>query len=229
MEMKYIAYYRVSTKKQGRSGLSLEAQRETVLTYIRHNGNQVIGEFTEVESGKNDKRPELLKAIRMTKENDGTLVIAKLDRLSRNMTFISQLMDSKVKFVCCDMPEASELTVHIFAAIAQWERKRISERIKDALDAKRLREPDWKPGTPNLTDEGRQKSYSTIRSKAREDSDIRKAYHYIKLLRQDGMSFERIATRLNSEGYSTPRRGKFYATSVKNIWDRFELQQESRL
>lgn len=223
--MKYIAYYRVSTKAQGRSGLSLEAQRETVLSYIRHNGNELIGEFTEVESGKNDRRPELLKAIRLTKEYNGCLVIAKLDRLSRNMTFISTLMDNQVRFLCCDLPEANELTIHIFAAIAQWERKRISERITEALNQKRIREPEWKPGKDNLTNEGRQKSYNTNRINARENQDIRKAYHYIKLLRIEGKTYQEIADSLNREGYVTPRRGIFYATSVKNIYERFEKEE----
>jgi len=159
-DKKYVAYYRVSTKKQGLSGLGLEAQRNTVLSYIQRNGNRIIGEFTEVEFGRNDKRPELLNAIQTTKRNKATLVIAKLDRLSRNRTFISILHDEKVKFVCCDMPDATELTIDIFAAIAQHEAKRISERIKEALDAKRRREPDWKPGKPeNLTDEARKKAY----------------------------------------------------------------------
>jgi len=98
-DKEYVAYYRVSTKKQGKSGLGLEAQRDTVQKFIKHNGNQIIAEFTEVESGKNDERPELSKATEMAKEHDATLVIAKLDRLSRNVLFISQLMDEKVKFI----------------------------------------------------------------------------------------------------------------------------------
>ena len=223
--MKYIAYYRVSTRKQEQSHLSLEAQRETVLSYIRHNGNEIIAEFTEVESGKNDKRPELLKALQLAHTSDAVLVIAKLDRLSRNITFISQLMDNHVRFVCCDMPEANELTINIFAALAQWERKRISERTREALQAKRLREPDWKPGVNNFTDEGRQKAYRRNRYKARSTESIRKAYHFIRPLRERGLSYEKIAKLLNEENYLTVRGGKFEKSQVRNIWLRFHKEE----
>ena len=222
-ETKYVAYYRVSTKKQGKSGLGLDAQRNTVSKFIKRNGDRIIAEFTEVESGKNDERTELSKAIETAKENDATLVIAKLDRLSRNVSFISQLMDEKVKFVCFDMPEANELTIHIFAAMAQFERKRISERIKEALDAKRVREPDWKPGNPqNLTDEARQKAYDSISRKAREDKGVRHAFHFIRPLREQGVSYEKIAAMLNKEKYRTRRGKKFSGWQVWNIYKRFE-------
>jgi len=228
-ETKYVAYYRVSTKKQGKSGLGLEAQQNDVLRFIKRNGDRIIEEFTEVESGKNDDRPELSKATEMAKEHDATLVIAKLDRLSRNVSFICQLMDEKVKFVCCDMPEANEFTIHIFAAMAQHERKRISERIKEALDAKRRREPNWKPGTPNnLTDEARQKAYESISRKAREAKEIRHAYHFIRPLREQVVSYEKIATLLNKEGYRTRRGKKFRAWQVWNIYKRFENERNER-
>ena len=107
MEKKYVAYYRVSTRAQESSGLGLEAQRQAVLHFIRRNGNRIVAEYTETESGGRDDRPELQKAIQRAKEEGATLVIAKLDRLSRNLTFISHLMDSRVKFVAADMPEAS--------------------------------------------------------------------------------------------------------------------------
>jgi len=225
-DKRYVAYYRVSTKKQGLSGLGLEAQRNTVLKFIKHNGNQIIAEFTEVESGKNDTRPELLNAIEIAKENEAILVIAKLDRLSRNMTFISSLQDNRVKFVCCDMPEANELTIHIFAAMAQFERKRISERIKEALDAKRRREPNWKPGSPqNLTDEARKKAYESISRKARESKEIRHAYHFIRPLREQDVSYDKIAIMLNKEGYRTRRGKKFRGWQVWNIYKRFENEK----
>lgn len=222
-ETKYVAYYRVSTKKQGKSGLGLDAQRDTVQKFIKRNGDQIIAEFTEVELGKNDERTELSKAIEMANENDATLVIAKLDRLSRNVSFISKLMDEKVKFVCCDMPEANELTIHIFVAMAQFERKRISERIKEALDAKRVREPDWKPGNPkNLTKEARQMAYDSISRKAREDKGVRHAFHFIRPLREQGVSYEKIAAMLNKEKYRTRRGKKFSGWQVWNIYKRFE-------
>lgn len=141
----FIAYYRVSTSRQGSSGLGLDGQRTAVLSYVSN--RSLIAEFTDIETGKNDNRPELRKAIELAKESDSTLVIAKLDRLSRNLTFISTLMDAKIKFVCTDMPDANELTIHIFAALAQWERIRIGERTRAALAAlkalgKRLGKPE---------------------------------------------------------------------------------------
>ena len=113
----FIAYYRVSTQRQGLSGLGLEAQKNAVLSFL-HN-RDLVSEFTDIETGKNDNRPELLKAIDLAKRTNSTLLIAKLDRLSRNLTFISTLMDAKVRFICADMPDANELTIHIFAALAQ--------------------------------------------------------------------------------------------------------------
>lgn len=208
----------MSTARQGKSGLGLAAQKDTVQKFIKHNGNRIIAEFTEVESGKNDDRPELSSAIEIAKENDATLVIAKLDRLSRNMTFISKLMDEKVKFLCCDMPKANEFTIHIFAAMAQHERERISERIKEALDAKRRREPNWKPGNPqNLTKEAKQKAYDTISRMAREAKENRHAYHFISPLREQNVSYGKIAVMLNKEGYKTRRGKKFRGWQVWSI------------
>jgi len=203
------------------SGLGLEAQRASVLSYISHNGNELVAEYTEVESGKNDKRPKLTQALQKAKELDCTLCIARLDRLSRNVTFISKLMDSKVKFVCVDMPDATELTIHIFASLAQWERTRISERIKAALAAKRVREPGWKPGTDNLTKSDKAKAQRAIKSNARMDENTRKAYHFMKPLREAGQTYQAISDMLNAEGYYT-RRGKlFNKMTVRLIWIRF--------
>ena len=223
MEKLFIAYYRVSTKMQSVSGLGLEAQKASVLNYIKHNGNRIIGEFTEVESGKNNNRPELLKAINEAKQNNATLVIAKLDRLSRNLTFISTLMDTKVKFICADMPDANELTISIFASLAQWERKKISQRTKEALKAKKEREPNWIPGTPaNLTKEAILKAHASTSYKARNDMNVRHAYHYIAPLRDQGQSYQAIATMLNEEGYKTRSGMNFHAMQVYNILRRFE-------
>lgn len=229
MEKLFVTYYRVSTKLQGISGLGLDAQKASVLNYIRHNGNIIIGEFTEIESGKNNHRPELLKAINLCKEQNGTLVIAKLDRLSRNLQFISSLMDAKVKFICCDMPDASELTIHIFAALAQWERKRISERTKEALNAKRIREPNHIFGTNNLTTEGYKKAYKTISQNARTDQSVRHAFHFIKPLKKSGQTYQEISDMLNLEGYKTRTGKPFHAMQVLNIWNRFtEKKIESK-
>jgi len=135
MRGKFVAYYRVSTDKQGRSGLGLDAQRKAVVDYLDGGKWTLLDEFTEIESGKRNDRPELERALAACKKHRAKLVIAKLDRLSRNLAFIATLMERKVEFVCCDNPHANKLTLHIFAAIAEHERDAISARTKAALAA----------------------------------------------------------------------------------------------
>lgn len=212
----YIAYYRVSTARQGASGLGLEAQKQTVEFHTCE--DNVIESFTEIESGKKDQRPELEKAILACEETGATLVIAKLDRLSRNVGFIFQLRDSKVDFVCCDIPEANTLTIGIFAVIAQHEREIISKRTKEALAAKKVR--GEKLGSPqNLTDKARQNSIISKKKKAFENSEYRKAFPLIMMYRKDGQSWNKIAIELNKAGYRTAKKKVFTHVQVKRIFD----------
>jgi len=136
--MEYVAYYRVSTQRQGASGLGLEAQRATIEAFIAGRG-AIIGEFTEVESGKLATRPQLEAALLAAQRAKATLVIAKLDRLARNVAFIAALLEQRVPFVACDLPEANEFVLHVMAAVAQHEARTISERTKVALDAAKRR------------------------------------------------------------------------------------------
>lgn len=135
----FISYIRVSTERQGRSGLGLEAQRATVNGFVTQRGGRVLTEYLEIESGKRSDRPELAMALTDCRRRKAVLVIAKLDRLARNMALIANLMDSRVEFVCCDMPDANRLTLHIMAAMAEHERTAISERTKVALAAAKAR------------------------------------------------------------------------------------------
>ena len=128
--MKIVAYYRVSTKRQAASGLGLDAQREAGESYVRYKNAKIVARFTETETGRDSTRSQLAKAIAKAKALRATLVIAKLDRLSRNVAFTSALMESKVKFVACDYPDANRLTIHILAAIAEHEAYLISERTR---------------------------------------------------------------------------------------------------
>jgi DNA invertase Pin-like site-specific DNA recombinase len=136
---KFVAYYRVSTAKQGKSGLGRDAQVRAVHDYLNGGEWELVGEFEEVETGKKSDRPELAKALAAAKRHKATLVIAKLDRLARNVHFISGLMETKVKFVACDMPEATPFMLHIYAAVAEQEARAISARTKAALAAAKVR------------------------------------------------------------------------------------------
>src|SRR2546421_2783287 len=146
---RFIAYFRVSTDKQGKSGLGLEAQRKAVLDYLNGGRWELVQEFVEVESGKHNERPQLQAALAACKKHRARLVIAKLDRLSRNLAFIATLMESGVEFVAVDNPHANKLTVHILAAVAQHEREMISERTTAALQAAKAR--GVRLGNPNLS------------------------------------------------------------------------------
>ena len=139
MTARFIPYYRVSTKRQGKSGLGLEAQQVDVLKLIAERNGSEIAHYTEIETGKNPDRPELAKAIAHAKLSNATLVVAKLDRLARNVAFTAALMESKVDFVCCDCKGANTLTLHILAAVAQEEARLIGERTRKALAAAKAR------------------------------------------------------------------------------------------
>jgi DNA invertase Pin-like site-specific DNA recombinase len=143
MNKNCVTYYRVSTDKQGKSGLGLEAQKQAVQTFMERSGWNLVQEFTEVETAKGKDalaiRPQLAQALATAKKHKAILIIAKLDRLARNVAFISSLMESGVDFVATDMPDANRLTVHILAAVAEDEARRISDRTKAALAAKKAR------------------------------------------------------------------------------------------
>jgi DNA invertase Pin-like site-specific DNA recombinase len=136
---KFIAYYRVSTQRQGRSGLGLEAQRRAVLDHLNGGAWRIVAEFTEIESGKRKDRPKLAEALAACRVHGAKLVIAKLDRLARNVAFVSSLMEAGVDFEAVDFPQANRLTIHILAAVAEHEARMISERTKVALAAAKRR------------------------------------------------------------------------------------------
>lgn len=208
---RYVTYLRVSTQKQGQSGLGLEAQRAAVANF----GN-IICEFVEVESGKNDSRPQLAAAISYAKQHGAVLLIAKLDRLSRNAAFIFTLRDSGANFVAADMPDANTLTIGIFAVIAQNERETIAKRTKDALAAKKQRGESM--GTPaNLTNEARAKGVAAIKANAANDKANVQAKQLIDLLAVGGATLAEIATKLNASGYRTRRGCLFTPMAVKRL------------
>lgn len=208
-----VAYYRVSTRAQGDSGLGLEAQRSTVEHFAQARGLRIVGEYRDVESGRHNARPGLTAALARAKAEGATLLIAKLDRLSRNARFIFTLRDSGVPFIACDMPEANTLTVGIMALLAQQEAELISGRTRAALAALKAR--GKKLGTDNLSDSARRKAAEAKRSAALayHNGNIRHAMNY----RKAGWTLAQIAEELNAAGAVTRRGGRFTATTVRRL------------
>jgi DNA invertase Pin-like site-specific DNA recombinase len=212
MERKFIAYYRVSTKVQGDSGLGLEGQTAAIETYAAREQAEILRAYQEIETGKWADRPELLKAIAHAKRSKATLVIAKLDRLARNVAFLANLMDSGVDFVACDQPNANRLTVHILAAVAENEAVMISQRTKAALAAYKARggvlgaaRPDCRRLSSEASQKGREAASRAIRAKAR--AVYEDLAPLLAVLRAGGRSLREIAAMINDEGHTT-RRGK---------------------
>lgn len=216
---KFVSYLRVSTQQQGRSGLGLEAQREAVTVFLNGGNWDLIREFKEVESGKrDDNRPELAKALHLCKVTGAKLVIAKLDRLSRDAHFLLGMQKAGVPFVAADMPEANEMVVGIMAVIAQAERKMISQRTKAALAAAKAR--GVKLGGPNgashLRGRYQPQAVEAVRHQAQERAvELRSVIDDIKA---SGITSVRmIAHELNARGMVTPRGTTWHPTSVARL------------
>ena len=212
--MKYVAYYRVSTRRQGRSGLGLDAQRAAVKDY---NNGSVIGEYVEVESGRRNARPQLQKALAHCRAAKATLLIAKLDRLSRNVAFLAALMDSGAEIICADNPHANRLTLHLMASMAEHESHMISERTKAAIAARVARGKPWDHGCPPA---GNAKTAKFARDARAVRVAARRAdlLPVIREIESDGItSLRKIANELNRRGFVGGRGGKFYASSVRRI------------
>ncbi|WP_461117549.1 recombinase family protein [Spirosoma jeollabukense] len=209
--MRYIAYYRVSTQKQGRSGLGLDDQRQMVQRFLRQE-DQLVQEFTEVESGRKKERPQLQAAIQTAKQHSARLLIAKLDRLSRNASFVMVLRDSEVDFVACDLPDANTLTIGIMASFAQHEAEQISKRTRAALAQKKVR--GFTLGKPeNLTDSHRAQGVVAIKANAVSHPANRQASELIRLYQRDALTLRAMAERLNEHGFRT-RYGKLFQSET---------------
>lgn len=220
---KLVAYERVSTARQGRSGLGLEAQRKSIEEYSDATDATIIARFTEVESGRKNDRPELEKALTLARLTGATLVIAKLDRLSRNAAFLLTLRDSGVSFVAVDMPEANDLTVGIMALVAQAEREATSRRTKEALAAARAR--GVKLGNPNgaaaLRRAGKGGTALRAAVTANADAFAESLVPVIEDIRTDGNTTLRaIAGELNARGIRTRRGGQWLVSTVRNLLGR---------
>jgi DNA invertase Pin-like site-specific DNA recombinase len=214
---RFVAYLRVSTQRQGASGLGLDAQRKAIADYLNGGNWQLVGEHVEVESGKRDDRPELVKALAACRVHGATLVIAKLDRLARNVAFISNLMAAGVEFVAVDFPQANRLTVHILAAVAEHEREMISARTKAALAAAKARGVQL--GTPaNLTNRARGTARSAVVRQERAERRAADLRPMIAAIQAGGAtSLRAIAAELNRRAVPAPSGGSWHANTVRRL------------
>ena len=211
----FVTYFRVSTARQGISGLGLDAQRQTVAQFLAGGTKTVLAEFVEVETGKGsnalERRPELRAALDLCKKSGATLLIAKLDRLARNVHFVSGLMESKVKFVACDLPEANQLTIHIMAAFAEHEARRISERTRDALAAAKARGVVLGATGP-----------ANLKRHTQERQAVSSAFKerlapLLSGFASQGMSRRAMVVQLNGLGINAPRGGAWSLGQVQRV------------
>jgi DNA invertase Pin-like site-specific DNA recombinase len=216
---KHVAYYRVSTKRQGRSGLGLEAQQASVREFLNGGRWKLIEEVIEVETGKRKDRPELLRAIQLCKVHNAKLLIAKLDRLARNVAFVSTLMESGVEFVAIDCQQANKFTIHILAAVAEHEAALISQRTKEALAAAKRRgvKLGWvNPQIARYAAKGAQ-----IANAARTAEAAERRKHLLPIIEDikagGASSLRQIAAELNRREIPAPRQGLWSAAQVLRL------------
>ena len=223
---RFVAYLRVSTQKQGYSGLGLEAQREIIKNYLRE--KKPIFEYIEVESGrKTDKgRPKLKEALTQCRTYGAKLIVAKLDRLARNVSFLSALLDSDVEIVFCDFPQANKMVLNILASISQYEAELISTRTRQALAAKKAR--GCKLGNPeHLLDKHQaaiEKSNQTNRRKAADNPNNKRAVAMLKVLAAQGMTLTEMTDKLNNEGFVTSKGYQFRPSQVYVLLKRYNIK-----
>ncbi|NVK23530.1 MAG: recombinase family protein [Gammaproteobacteria bacterium] len=215
--MNFIAYYRVSTQRQGQSGLGLESQQSIVKDYVSRQEGKLLFEYTEIESGKKSDRPKLLEALNHCQLTNSTLVVSKLDRLSRDLHFLTTVMKSNIQFLCCDQENSGTLILHVLAAVAESEGAAISERTKLALQAAKKR--GVKLGNPN---------FSEVRNNCTKNAHAQFLANTVKYQKaiqpvieniraQDITTYTGIANELNKLGFKSRTGKKFYPTTVKRL------------
>ena len=218
---KYVAYYRVSTDRQGRSGLGLDAQRDAVHKFLAERPHVLVAEKVEIESGRNADRPELADALSLCRMHRATLLIAKLDRLARSVAFVSNILESRVDFVAADFPEANRLTIHILSAVAEHEARMISERTKAALKAAKAR------GTVLGGDRGNLPAMASTRRSGQRQGPFatgRRASMrpraFDRVFRQSGRTYADIAHELTHRGIPSSRGGLWSGSAVSRLLKR---------
>ena len=223
-ENQYVAYLRVSTQKQGYSGLGLEAQREIIQKYLC--GKNPIAEYVEIESGRKKDRPKLKEALTLCRKDGATLIVAKLDRLARSVSFLSNLLESGVEILFCDFPQANKMMLHILSAISQYEAELIATRTKSALKAKKAR--GYKLGNPeHLLDKHEQaiqNSIKTCKEKADNNPNNKRAVAILRTLVKEKHTLQEIADILNKERFVTSQGCSFSKSTVYKLIKRHNLK-----
>lgn len=223
-ETKYVAYLRVSTQKQGYSGLGLEAQREIIHNYLHD--TIPISEYVEVESGRKSNRPKLKEALSQCRKEGAILIVAKLDRLARSVSFLSSLLESDVEIVFCDFPQANKMVLHIISAISQYEAELTAARTKAALQAKKAR--GFKLGNPeHLLDkheEAIQNSIKTCKAKADSNPNNKRAIALLRTLVKEERTYQEMAEILNREGFVSSHGCSFTKSTVYKLIKRNNLK-----
>ena len=214
----YVAYYRVSTAKQGQTGLGMQAQQHAITDFLQHHGGRLVAEFTEVSSGKKADRPEFEKAVEYAQLANAVLLVAKLDRLSRDLHFITELQKKGIRFKLADFPDIDQLTIHILAAMAQHEAQMISQRTKAALNAAKVR--GVRLGNPQLhscrNTNTRHATKTRIHAQYQWRQKIIKVIHHIQQL-QPQITTVDIAKMLNQRGLSSYRNKPFTSAIVSRL------------
>lgn len=224
-DIEYVAYLRVSTQKQGYSGLGVEAQKQLIQNYL--SDKIPIAEYIEIESGrKTDKgRPKLKEALDLCRKTGAKLIVGKLDRLARNVSFLSQLLENDVDIVFCDFPQANKMVLHILAAISQYEAELVATRTKQALAAKKAQ--GYTLGNPehlmDKLDEAVAKSVETNKRKAEENPNNKRAAAMLKVLAKEGRTLQEMADYLNEQGFTTSKGYRFSRSSVHVLLKRYQI------
>jgi DNA invertase Pin-like site-specific DNA recombinase len=218
----YVSYARVSTERQGRSGLGLEAQRIAVQQFLNGSQGKLLAEFTEIETGLRRDRPELQAALELCRRSRATLVIAKLDRLARNVAFISSLLESRVRFIALDMPEADVTFLQMAAVFGEWEARKVSERTKAALAAAKARGTVLGWACPTRQDEQRDASRrGVVAIQDRAALFAANTLPIVESIQRSGIaSLCGVAAALNARGIRTQRGRRWYPTTVRNLIER---------
>jgi len=217
---KYIAYYRVSTKMQGESGLGLEAQERAVSSFLATNEGTLLSSFQDIESGSHNDRKGLQNALKQCKFTGATLLIARLDRLSRNAGFLLSLRDSEIDFIACDLPLANRFTVGIYSLLAEEEKRLISQRTKSALQSAKAR--GVKLGGLREGAFGGNSELGVKALKKQADAFAQEVFPFIEPLVGQGLSLNAIAKELNSQNIKTSRGGIWTAKAVQRVIARME-------